>query len=433
MNDIAGIPYVEAEFDNNGNSKNQVTLPAGTTDLIVMSHGWNNDSAAARTLYQAFFTNFAAVAQPNDLPGRKLAIVGVIWPSKKFDQLIAAAGSGNAQGSASIGGGGGQSRKALEAKIDSMKELFTEPPQQKALDEAKALIPDLEDKASARIEFADKIRGLLDPGAANKEDASETFFKEDGSELMKNLKIDEDDLDDEVGDTSGSASLPLGVGSGSAAQGGAAGLGSWLSGFASSAFNLLNYGTYFEMKTRAGNVGKNGVAKVIDKLAPQVQRIHLIGHSFGGRVVTAAAANSTNDKIRSMSLLQTAFSHNGFSKSMNGFFRAVVDQHRVKGPILVTYTKNDRAVGMAYPLASRINGDKTAAFGDENDVFGGLGRNGAQQMQAGEVVAGKLLPANGGYTFQAGKFFNLEGSAFITGHGDVAGKEIAHAVRIAMA
>ena len=206
-----------------------------------------------------------------------------------------------------------------------------------------------------------------------------------------------------------------------------------MSGFASSALNLLNYGTYFEMKARAGNVGKNGVAKLIDKLAPQVQRIHLIGHSFGGRVVAATAANSTTDKIKSMSLLQTAFSHNGFSKTRNGFFRSVVDQHRVHGPILVTYTKNDTAVGMAYPLASRINGDKAAAFGDENDVFGGLGRNGAQQMQPGEVIAGKLLPATGSYSFAAGKFFNLEGSPFISGHGDVAGKEITHAVRVAMA
>ncbi len=123
MNDIAGIPYVEAEFDNNGNLKNQVTLPAGTTDLIVMSHGWNNDSAAARTLYQAFFGNFAAVAQPNDLPGRKFAIVGVIWPSKKFDELIAASGSrGGAQGSASLSSGDAESRKQLEAKIERMKE-----------------------------------------------------------------------------------------------------------------------------------------------------------------------------------------------------------------------------------------------------------------------------------------------------------------------
>lgn len=434
MNDIAGIPYLEAEFDNNGNIKNQVSLPAGVTDLIVISHGWNNNAAAARNLYQAFFQNFVAVAQPNDLPGRKFAIVGVIWPSKKFDELIAASGApGAAQGSASLTAGDAESRKTLEGKIERMKEMFAEPAQQQTLDEAKALIPDLEDKASARRDFADKIRSLLDPSAANKEDASETFFKDDGNELMKNLKVDEDDLDDEIAGEGGSASLPLGVGSVAASTGGAAGLGTWLSGFKAAALNVLNFTTYFEMKTRAGNVGKNGVAKLIDKLAPQVQRIHLIGHSFGGRVVTATAANSMTDKIKSMSLLQTAFSHNGFSKSMNGFFRAVVDQQRIQGPILVTHTKNDKAVGFAYPLASRINGDKTAAFGDENDVFGGLGRNGAQQMPAGETVAGKLLAANGSYTFQAGKFFNLEGTQFISGHGDMAGKEIAHAVRRAIA
>lgn len=433
MNEIAGIPYVEAEFDNDVNSKNQVSLPAGVTDLIVMSHGWNNDSAAARTLYQAFFQSFVAVAQPNDLPGRKFAILGVIWPSKKFDEMVAVSGSGSAQGSASLGNSDAETRKTLEAKIEQMKEMFTEPAQQKSLDEAKALIPDLEDKASARSAFVDKIRSLLDPSAANKEDASETFFKDDGNELMKNLKVDEEDLGEDITGDGGSASMPLGVGGAGAASGGAAGFGTWLKGFGASALNVLNYGTYFEMKTRAGNVGKNGVAKLIDQLAGQVDRIHLIGHSFGGRVVAATAAASTNDKIKSMSLLQTAFSHNGFSKSKGGFFSAVVDQQRVKGPILVTYTKNDKAVGVAYPLASRINGDKTAAFGDENDVFGGLGRNGAQQMQSGETVPGKLLAAGGKYSFQAGKFFNLEGTEFISGHGDVAGKEIAHAVRIAMA
>ena len=175
------------------------------------------------------------------------------------------------------------------------------------------------------------------------------------------------------------------------------------------------------------------VAKLIDELASQVQRIDLVGHSFGGRVVTASAANSTTDKIKSLALLQTAFSHNGFSKSMNGLFRTVVEQKRVDGPILVTHTKNDKAVGLAYPLASRINGDKTAAFGDENDVFGGIGRNGAQQMQSGETIAGKLLAADGTYQFQTGRFFNLEASDFIKDHSDVTGKEIAHAVRKAVA
>jgi len=251
---------------------------------------------------------------------------------------------------------------------------------------------------------------------------------------MKNLKVDEDDLDGEFdgAGAGGGASMALGVGTAGESQGGAAGLTDIFSGFKAAAMNVLNYTTYYEMKRRAGTVGKNGVARLIDELASQVERIHLVGHSFGGRVVTSAAANSTTDKIRSMTLLQTAFSHNGFSRRMNGFFRAVVDQKRVNGPILVTHTRNDKAVGLAYPLASRINGDKRAAFGDENDVFGGIGRNGAQQMEGGETVSGRLLAVGGMYRFEAGKFFNLEASDFIKSHGDVTGREIAQAVRKAM-
>jgi hypothetical protein len=81
-----------ALFDKNGTLEHPVTLPAGVTDLFVISHGWNNDADAARSLYRTFFTNFVAVATPNDLAGRSLAIVGVIWPSKKFDELLAIAG-----------------------------------------------------------------------------------------------------------------------------------------------------------------------------------------------------------------------------------------------------------------------------------------------------------------------------------------------------
>lgn len=435
MNEIAGIPYVEARFNKDGSLANsdQVKLPAGVTDLFVISHGWNNDDDEARGLYQRLFENFVALGQPGDFADRSFAILGVIWPSKKFDELVAISGApGGAEGSASLAAADTASHQALEAKLERMKEFFTEPGQQQTLDEAKALLPEIESKGSARQEFVNKIRSLLDPTAADKGDASETFFKDDGNELMKNLKVAEDDLDEEVAGTGGSASLPLGVGSVHPPEGGAAGLATFLSGFKAAAMNVLNFTTYFEMKARAGNVGKTGVAKLIDKLAPELQRIHLIGHSFGGRVVTAAAANSSVDKIKSMSLLQTAFSHNGFSKSMKGFFRSVVDQKRISGPILVTHTKNDKAVGVAYPLASRINHEVAADFGDENDKFGGLGRNGAQKMETDEVIKGNLLDAGGDYSFQTGKFFNLEGSAFIKGHGDVTGKEIANAVRKAI-
>jgi hypothetical protein len=434
MNDIAGIPYVEAQFDKTGAIAAPVTLPAGVTDVFVVSHGWNNSADRARQIYQGLFESFVAVGQPNDLPGRSFAIVGVIWPSKEFDESVAVSGvPAGAEGAAGLGAADTGSLQTIVRKLDGMKKFFTEPAQIRAIDEAKALLPDLEEKATARREFVNKIRSLLDPGAANKEDASDSFFKDDGNELMKNLKVDEEDLDDEVAGPGGSAALPLGVGPTRRAPEGAAGLGELLSGFKAAALNVLNFTTYFEMKARAGTVGKNGVAPLIDGLAPGVQRIHLVGHSFGGRVVAAAAANSTTDKIRSLNLLQTAFSHNGFSRRMSGFFRTVVDKKRVNGPILVTHTKNDKAVGVAYPLASRISGDKTAAFGDENDVFGGLGRNGAQQMETGETVPGNLLPIGSSYTFQAGKFFNLEASPFIKGHSDITGKEVAQAIRRAVA
>lgn len=216
MNDIAEIPYTEAQFNKDGGLENQneINLPAGVTDLFVMSHGWNNDADGARQLYRQFFENFVAVAQPNDLPGRSFAIVGVIWPSKDFDELVAASSApGSAEGSAGLTTAHKESLKAVEEKLETMKKLFSEPAQRQTLDEVKALLPDIEDKASARKEFVNKIRSLLDPSAANDEDASGTFFKEDGNELMKNLKVAEDDLDEEVvGEGEGSASLPLGVG-----------------------------------------------------------------------------------------------------------------------------------------------------------------------------------------------------------------------------
>ena len=433
MNDIAGIPYVRAEFDINGNLKQPVVLPADVTEVIVMSHGWNNNQADAESLYRGLFTNVAAAG---GVPrGGKAAIIGVLWPSKRFDELVAATASGNGAGGAA--GVGSQASKEsdamLVAKLDEMKSFFATGAQRRTLDELKALVPDLQDKKTARRQFVEKVRSLLDPAAANDEDASKAFFEDDGAEIMERLEIDEEDFDETVtGDGGGSASLPLGVGVVKPATGGAAGIFGFLSKAKAAAMNVLNFTTYYEMKARAGKVGANGVAKLIDSLPPHVQRIHLVGHSFGGRVVTAAAANSTTDRIRSMSLLQTAFSHHGFSKLKKGFFRAVVDRKRVNGPIVVTHSVKDKAVGIAYPMASRLNGDTTSGLGDKNDKFGGIGRNGAQQMEAGEAIDGKMLATGGAYQFQPGVIFNLEANDLIPGHSDITGKEVAHAIRSAM-
>jgi len=428
MNNIAGIPYSTAEFDQNGRSVARSSVPGATTDVIIISHGWNNNRAAAEGLYRKLFTNFVAVAPLESLAPRKLALVGVIWPSKRFDELIAVAGkSAPAGGAASLSDDSDlEGAQKIKQGLENLKALF--PDAAGKIGQAEALVADLEEKGSARAEFLNIIRALLDPSEANDEDASNVFFAADPETLFKRFAIPVAALRGELADRRPAASLDASDDGPRAARGGAAGITDIFSNIGSAVTNLLNYTTYYAMKQRAGNVGRKGVAPLIDHLADAVEWIHLVGHSFGGRLVTAAAMASKTKKLRSMTLLQAAFSHNGFSPTWPGFFRSVGSDRRVKGPILITYTKNDKAVGLAYPLASRINGDTAAAFGDENDQFGGIGRNGAQQMPANDVIKTELRAVNSSYTFQPGKFYNLEASAFIPDHGTVSGPEVAWAL-----
>ena len=218
--------------------------------------------------------------------------------------------------------------------------------------------------------------------------------------------------------------------------GGAAGLGDIFNGVKGGVMNFLNMTTYWKMKKRAGKVGKKGLYEVLNKLKAQHPvglKVHLVGHSFGGRVVSAAVRgpdNKPSAPVSTLSLLQAAFSHNGFAENFDGdrdgYFRRVVTQHNVVGPILITHTKNDKAVGVAYPLASRVNRDDAAAFGDENDRFGGLGRNGAQHTP--ESVQIQLTDHASTYTFQMDKIYNLKADNFIEDHGDVRNKAVANLI-----
>lgn len=237
----------------------------------------------------------------------------------------------------------------------------------------------------------------------------------------------------------GAATAALGpAGGGSrAAAGGAAGLGSLVGGALGAAHNLLNFTTYYAMKSRAGTIGEKGLAEVITtRVARPGLRIHLVGHSFGARLVTAAAKAVPSDTATSLTLLQGAFSHYGFAKDWspghNGFFRTVVDQHTVTGPALVTHTANDRAVGIAYAIASRIAGQVAAGVGDANDIYGGIGRNGVQHTP--EAQQRRLLPVADAYpAWQPRVFHNLLADEFVADHSDVTGEEVAYALLSAVA
>jgi hypothetical protein len=189
------------------------------------------------------------------------------------------------------------------------------------------------------------------------------------------------------------------------------------------------------MKERAGIVGRSGVNMLIRKIQAQANglKLHLIGHSFGGRLITAAVLGPDNQQsanVNSMTLLQAAFSHNGFAPkfdgSHDGFFRKVVSEKRVAGPIVITYTQNDKAVGLAYPLASLISGQNASGIGDKNDPFGGIGRNGAQKTP--EASDGTLLQIGGSYQFESGKLHNLNSDEIIKGHSDICHNEVAYAI-----
>jgi hypothetical protein len=190
------------------------------------------------------------------------------------------------------------------------------------------------------------------------------------------------------------------------------------------------------MKERAGLVGASGLNPCLAELRKRraETRLHLVGHSFGGRLVTAATLGEQGKPVvkpDTVTLLQAAFSHYGFARryrggSNDGFFRAVVADGMTGGPILVTHSKRDMAVGYAYPLASRLAGQDAAGLGDANDRFGGIGRNGAQFTP--EAEGGTLEAVGGAYSFTGDKLYNLNADEVIGGHSDIRRPEVAYAI-----
>ncbi len=434
MSDIAGIPYVEAEFDKNGNPVGPApSLPAGTNEVFVFSHGWNNNHDAARKLYRDFFTSYAAVSGPAPA-GRVRCIVGILWPSKALDDVVDAAvanaGAGGGSPAASAGGGNhAAADAAIKAQLDEVQKLLG-PASAATIQHLKDLLPNIQDSATKQRDFVDTLRAQLTSRHTDndEEPSSHTFLTASGPNLLTTL----------------SAATPVPVAgapkpAATTATGGAAGLfGDIFGGIKGGIIKFVNLFSYFEMKERAGTVGSTGVAQLLDTLGGSVERIHLIGHSFGGRVVTAAAKMSTTNRLKTMSLLQAAFSHNGFQPG-NGFFRSVVEQTppRITGPIIVTHTFNDSAVGIAYPAASLLGGQTAAGTGTANlaasvggpqNPFGGLGSNGALHLPAAKATFGNMLAESGTYAFAAGMVHNLKADPFISEHGDVANKTVAHAV-----
>ncbi len=419
----------EIEFDKDGNlfqperlAQAIDTLKAGKfTDVFVFSHGWNNDIADARHLYESYFGQVAGVLHSGKVQGlanRKFAVITLFWPSKKFtdEELIPGGGAASVDES--------EIDQNILRQLDELKkdpirlgQEVTNPVSAALVEQAKALLPKLESDAAARTQFVLLLRSMLNPNEAHPDDGSEEFFTVDPEQLLAEL--------------SKPVLLPPEITGGGAAavmKGGAAGFsGDLFSGIKGGVRRLINFTTYYKMKARAGTVGRVGLAPALRQIRQHLPhlRIHLIGHSFGGRLVTAAAhALDDNTNVQTLTLLQAAYSHNGlapkFDGEHDGAFRSLLDRQRVSGPICITYTHNDTAVGIAYPLASRLSRDQASALGDQNDPYGGMGRNGAQHTPEAEGRNFTLSEVGQAVTLENGKVHNFESSACIADHGDVA-------------
>jgi hypothetical protein len=411
---------------------------SGVTDLLVLSHGWNNDLADARTLYDELVGNLerlldarGAAGSPaaiQALEGRTYAVCQVFWPSKKFTDADLIPGGGAASATKA---GDKALLKMLEAlKRDPVRLGGKDAPSArvKAIDRAINAVPKLSTSAAARKTFVDALRTTMPKGKGAREidDGSAGFLKADPEKLFVALSAA---VIAPGARTSAGGAATLGE------AGGAAGLGDLAEGFMAGARRIANFVTYYQMKERAGVVGSTGLAPLLRrcrKVNPNL-RLHLVGHSFGARLVTAAAAGLPKQTPNvTISLLQAAFSHNAlsgdFGKGKPGFYRAVLAEGRVSGPIIITHTKNDQAVGVAYPLASRIANQVAAALGDENDPYGGLGRNGAQHTTEAEGHNAVMGGTKTVYSFAPGTISNLRADTVVKDHGDVRGEAIAYAV-----
>ncbi|MFZ0875023.1 MAG: hypothetical protein WAN20_10940, partial [Pseudonocardiaceae bacterium] len=325
---IGGLPYWEIHFDEKGALVDDGQLPAqlpdhNLSDLFIFCHGWNNSVASARDLYQAMFTLLSE--QIGAAPaGRPAGAVGVFWPAVVFPE---------------------DDPTAPPAAVPTGQQLAAalapvfQPPQQQALA---------------------KIGELLDTKPANSGKLREAHA------LIRSLVTSPDlDATEDTGEqavlTQPTAAVFGHFASMSKSPDDAQDLGDFFHTLWGGARDVLRTASYYEMKNRAGVVGRTGLGPLVSQLvhAGGEPRVHLLGHSFGARLVAFALSGLPDDRrganspVKSLTLIQGAFSHFSFARPMpidaarNGALAA--DRNGVDGPLLATFSAADRAVGWWYP------------------------------------------------------------------------------------
>ncbi|MFI8894184.1 serine-threonine protein kinase [Streptomyces paradoxus] len=390
-------PYWEVAFDADGDPEGRRrdrllagVRERGVRDLIVFAHGWNTDRSGATRLYDRFFAPVPRLA-----PAARIGYVGVLWPAMRFSD---------------------------EPIPDFPRAVAAEPPRRPVLD--KDTRHALLDTFPGRAILVDQIARLLE-----QQPPEEAELEEFGRLVRTLVEVVAPGPQalfaaDTVAEGVPQSEPEMFAGSSAAAceefaralaelEAPGAPQGFRIPNPWDGAHELLRQATYYAMKRRAGTVGERGLGRVVGQLAKAAPgvRVHLVGHSFGARLVSFALRGLPEGvrTVKSVTLLQGAFSHYAFAARLPHDARAggvlQGQQNRVDGPLVCCHSRHDAALGTMYPLASRMAGDSRSAAEPLvgrvlGAKWGALGHDGVQAVPGtraytlAEALEAKL-PASG--------------------------------------
>ncbi|AJF69603.1 serine-threonine protein kinase [Streptomyces vietnamensis] len=354
-------PYREITFDKDGDgppgqaSELAALARQGVGDLVVFAHGWNSSPSGATRLCSDFFAPFPGLLAP----GVEAGYAGLIWPSMMF----------------------------TDEPVPDYRALVTVLPEKEPvigrLTELLAAAPESE---AAFEEFGALLRELTDVGV-------ESVAVE--SVAVESAALAEPVPEFLVADPVAVCALFTGALEGAGGVPAEGFFGGGLKRYWKGAKEALRQATYYVMKKRAGQVGEHGLGPLLVEVARAAPglRVHLVGHSMGARLVAYALRGLPAGvrPVASVTLLQGAFSHYAFAARLphdpgrSGSLRDL--QRRVRGPVVACYSRHDTALGIMYPLASRLANDSESLagataglLGADDPRWGAIGHDGVQAV-----------------------------------------------------
>ena len=403
-----GNPFYILQFDKRGATTAPETLEharqalrtGGYSDVFVFCHGWNNDWEEATRRYNGFVDGF--IGQAPDDPARRALLLGIFWPSA----LLVMPGEREPEMAA---GGGVSPDPDAEARAEVTGELDTA---------AAARVEELAGREELDEREATELARLLAPvyGAGVDELGAEAA-RPSPQELVESWRagapivtMPEDEEEDEDWGTADEA-----------------GRGPLAAGFLDklNPRNIIRGASVWVMKDRAGRVGASAVGPLVRSAVAETDaRVHLVGHSFGAKVVLSAiCAEPLARPAHSVLLLQPAVNHLCFAESVPGRgrpggYRPALE--RVERPIFSTYSAHDAPLTRFFHWALRRGSDlgepQIAAWPDppsDYAALGGYGPHGADPATQRVTLQRPSQP----YSLDPGKpLVAVDGTTGIAGH-----------------